>query len=575
MYRDKYTIGNVCLVVFLAFIFSVFTALWRVEPAAAAPIYMDPALSDQDSTFAPNDLRIRLTLKPTTPTDFGSLNYYVTLLPQVGDVPIIGPTQFNLSAHQTVYGVPYASLLDLVYTGPTNFTLAPTFRVVYSAIYTDMVSNSVYLTLRYKPPEAPPAPSPAPPPVGTAPTTVGDVTVTSTTAQLAVNPQQLTEYMRVLPPEQPLVMPVSTNLIRREMAYELPAAALTAVGTREVIFPGDNVQMAVPIADVPPPATIPVEGATLRVELVRQDPGLPGLSFGEVFGTDTAAQFEALTPSYRLEMAWVGPQGQRESVAFSPEEYRRPMAVVIPFDPARVGDLSRVAGVQKDREGNVSTVASTVVSVQNGQGLATIYINHLSHYSLAKWNRDFTDTAAHWAYETLVMMGARSVARGYPDGSFVPDGRVTRGEFAALLLRALGRQTIAPEVASFSDVEPWMWHYRAIETCVKLGLVTGYEDGSFRPDAQISRQEMAAMIVRAMTLVRTAPVLTAGEADELLGKFVDASGIGGWAVEPVAKAVKTGIVLGRTETTFEPTGEATRAEAVVMLKRLLEHNGHI
>lgn len=576
MYKDKYTIGNVCLVVFLAFIFSVFVATWKAGPAAAAqPISVSPTTGSGTFDSTSRSISISVKLQPLTPTSFGSLTYYVTLV----NTPTPLPANAVFTTNASVYATPYATLVNLVYTAPVGFTLAPTFQVVYQSIYTDMVSKKVYLTLQYVPPETPPpgggvgVVSPAPPaaPPGTVATPAGDMTVTQTSAQLTVSTQQVAQQMSALPAGQTFVMPVAPHLIRPAMEYIISPDLQQAAAGRQVTFPADNANVTVPLDQIPPPSTVSAQGAVLQVSIVKQSASEAGVSFGEVFGAAATGEFLPVALPYKIELTWVTPTGQKEKVSL--EGIDRLLKVTIKFDKSLVTDPSRLAGIQKDDDGNVTTVPSTVVRFEDGE--ADLYLRHLSYYSVAKWTKDFADIASHWASGDIVQMAARSVVKGFPDGKFVPDGNVTRGQFAALLVRALGRKMVRPEVARFKDVAAWTWYYEAIETCAGLGLVTGYSDGTFKPEAKITRQEMATMVVRALALAKTSPEMTAAEAEQLLSTFVDTPSIGAWAKESVAKAMKAGIVQGRTETTFQPLGDATRAEAVVMLKRLLKHNGHI
>src|SRR5690606_37843546 len=105
------------------------------------------------------------------------------------------------------------------------------------------------------------------------------------------------------------------------------------------------------------------------------------------------------------------------------------------------------------------------------------------------------------------------------------------------------------------------WAKGAVTLAAQVGIVSGYEDGSFRPDAQITRAAMAQMIARALGLSL--------DAKSTIG-FSDAEAIPQWAKGAVEAIRKLGIVSGRGNNNFVPNDTATRAEAVMMLLRMLE-----
>jgi hypothetical protein len=147
---------------------------------------------------------------------------------------------------------------------------------------------------------------------------------------------------------------------------------------------------------------------------------------------------------------------------------------------------------------------------------------------------------------------------------------VTRAEFAALLVRALDINEAQPKQGQFTDVEPGEWYYGCVEAAAGAGLVKGLGEGKYSPQELITREQMAVMIVRALTYAGLNAALATGEQDRLLAGFADKSKISPWSIEPLAKAVKAGLINGSTPTTMEPLANATRAQAAVMIKRMME-----
>jgi hypothetical protein len=121
--------------------------------------------------------------------------------------------------------------------------------------------------------------------------------------------------------------------------------------------------------------------------------------------------------------------------------------------------------------------------------------------------------------------------------------------------------------ATYSDVNADAWYASFVSAAAANGIITGYSDGTFKPNAPISRAEMATMAARAMKVALQAKAVTNGE-ELLKNTFQDASGISASMQADVALAVKKGLILGVKEGTFDPNGKSNRAQAAVILYRL-------
>ena len=165
------------------------------------------------------------------------------------------------------------------------------------------------------------------------------------------------------------------------------------------------------------------------------------------------------------------------------------------------------------------------------------------------------DLSGHWAQGVISELIKAGAISGYPDGSFRPDSSITRAEFAAVLVKALKLEPRSG--VTFSDTVGH-WAQVSIETAAGHGIVSGYENGSFGPDNLITREQMAVMIVKAADL-------SAGE-----GKtFTDAGQIGAWAKTAVAAASGNSIISGYPDGSFRPQANATRAEAAAVIVKIL------
>lgn len=171
--------------------------------------------------------------------------------------------------------------------------------------------------------------------------------------------------------------------------------------------------------------------------------------------------------------------------------------------------------------------------------------------------------AAHWAYESVMTLKNKNIINGYEDGSFRPEGVVTRAEFIKMAVLALGLEPTDGE-AVFSDVSESDWYYEAVTIGAQSGIITGYPDGTFRPDAIVTREEMAVMLHRAYT--KYAP-------EKLMGgeevTFADAADISDWAAEAVAALSRAGVLSGGADGSFEPARGAARGETAKCIAALL------
>jgi tripartite motif-containing protein 71 len=145
--------------------------------------------------------------------------------------------------------------------------------------------------------------------------------------------------------------------------------------------------------------------------------------------------------------------------------------------------------------------------------------------------------------------------------TFKPNATVSRAEFTVMLMNAL-KLTSDGVKLSFSDSDKIViWARQAVAQSVESGIVSGYEDGSFRPTANITRAELAAMIAK----VYGARSTTIDATD-----FADDNDIPVWGKSAIAAMKELGIISGRGDNKFAPKETATRAEAVKIIMNLLE-----
>lgn len=183
----------------------------------------------------------------------------------------------------------------------------------------------------------------------------------------------------------------------------------------------------------------------------------------------------------------------------------------------------------------------------------------------------YSDIASHWAKKEIETLATKKIILGKTADLFAPEDKLTRAEFAVLVSRALGLET-KEYAGTFKDVTTnKAWAYAGIEAAARAGIINGKTDGTFNPDAKITREEIAAIIVRAVKH-EDAALLNNLDTSKV---FADDKNISTFAKLSVKQAVALGIVSGRGGNVFSPQDNATRAESAVMLYRALNKLGDL
>lgn len=310
-------------------------------------------------------------------------------------------------------------------------------------------------------------------------------------------------------------------------------------------------------------ADVPLDEIQLQIEISNPDADMTAV----VRNAAEDGEFEIVVPPLHFTVRAVHGDQTVEASKFGAFVER---LIEIPdgVDPDRV-----TTAVVVDPDGSVRHVPTRIVEV-DGRYYAQIQSMTNSVYTLI-WNPiTFSDMAGHWAEAAVNDMGSRKVVNGTGQGRFSPDQAITRAEFAAIVVRGLGLK-LAEGSSSFSDVAGDAWYSDAVHTAYSSGLISGYQDGTFRPDSLITREEAMTIIARAMKLTELKSELAPASADEVLRTFTDASEVSNWAVSGVADCIQSGIVSGRSVSLLAPGAQMTRAELATIVERLLRVSGLI
>jgi len=188
----------------------------------------------------------------------------------------------------------------------------------------------------------------------------------------------------------------------------------------------------------------------------------------------------------------------------------------------------------------------------------------LARIALLSYDRTFDDVApSHWAYGTLKAMSALHLVNGTTEATFDPGRLTTRAEFTAMLARALGLQATGKPLP-FTDVNTASWYADSVSAAYEAGLINGRSAAEFAPNGLLTREEMAVLLVRALTYAGQNRGSSATPA-----ALSDQGQISAWAANAVGEALRAGLMRGTGAGKFAPQAHATRAETAQALYNLL------
>lgn len=167
------------------------------------------------------------------------------------------------------------------------------------------------------------------------------------------------------------------------------------------------------------------------------------------------------------------------------------------------------------------------------------------------------DTTGHWAESTLKEWQQQGLISGYEDGSLKPDLKITRAEFTSLVNKSFGFTDIT--AVSYKDIKESDWFYNDISKAAAAAYIKGYQDNTFKPNKPLTREELAVIIASLLQLNSSNPEVS----------FTDTAASHTWSKGSIAAVVEAGLMQGYSGK-FRPQQTATRAEAVVVLDRALK-----
>lgn len=173
----------------------------------------------------------------------------------------------------------------------------------------------------------------------------------------------------------------------------------------------------------------------------------------------------------------------------------------------------------------------------------------------------FTDMSGHWAQKHAQALVTRGIVNGYADGSFRGDSPITRAELTKIIVEAL--DVPEKEGKNFADVASSSWYNSYVSRAATAGVINGFEDGSFKPEANVSRQDAIVMIWRAMNITSELP--------EGFKYFADEKDIQDYSSEAIRCLGDLGIITGDNDHNFKPLNNITRAEMAAVICRAIDY----
>ncbi|MFS0726654.1 S-layer homology domain-containing protein [Paenibacillus sp. 1P07SE] len=247
-------------------------------------------------------------------------------------------------------------------------------------------------------------------------------------------------------------------------------------------------------------------------------------------------------------------------------------------------DMFKAAGVWLDPASGELAFVPTVFELQEGAHWARMLRPGNSVYTVLQLERAYADLAGHWAQREIEQLASKLIVKGRTGHVYAPGDAVTRAEFAALLVRALGlggtRSVPLEEQPRFTDVTAGAWYAQAITDATAAGLIHGFEDGSFRPAETVSREQMALMLERAVAFAEAGLGVERASRHEQTGEagiqvYEDAAAIADWSKAAIGFVRHRGLMDGVSDRIFDPQGETTRAQAALVIHRMLAELGFV
>ncbi|MBT9282508.1 MAG: S-layer homology domain-containing protein [Hydrogenibacillus schlegelii] len=303
-------------------------------------------------------------------------------------------------------------------------------------------------------------------------------------------------------------------------------------------------------------AKVKAGGQTLNVGYGGLTVSIPGDALDAFVAGDGGLSLKVSVAELKRETVRIAAVPTTEVVSFAyaiegPGSLKRPIDVTLNLADGGT-DVRKVGAYLKQADGSWKYIGGRADAAKK---TLTAKMSRFGTVAAIAYHKTFADLQNHWAKDVVEVLAAHHIVKGKSEDVFAPNENVTRAEFAALMLNALGLP-VERAAHPFRDVPEGAWYRDIVATAYRHGLMAG--DGqTFRPNAPITREEMAVVLVNAL-----------GMKDEAAGKtptFADGGRISAWAKGAVGLAQEKGLIRGVGDNRFAPKANAKRAEAAALL----------
>lgn len=243
--------------------------------------------------------------------------------------------------------------------------------------------------------------------------------------------------------------------------------------------------------------------------------------------------------------------------------FQKPVTITLPFNTSLLDDKHELALYWYNEETG-KWVKLDDSKIDLVKGTVSGSVTHFTKFAVLAAEKSvsvdlpaLTDIQGHWAEAGIQELVKAGVIDGYQDGTFQPNSTVTRSEFVSMIVRAF--HLTATGGTGFSDTGSH-WAKDAIAVASAQGVVDGYEDGTFGPNDNITREQMAVILARAAQLASASNSLD----------YKDSGDVSAWAQGPIAALTTKGVLNGYEDGTLKPKSFSTRAEAAAIIIRIME-----